>query len=72
MPESHMPPVLRPVVMRPWPFLFCQKPIVKPPVTPPHTVTVTTEEVVVVVLPETPAWLLYATQMSFWIAIVRE
>ena len=38
----------------------------------PHTVTVTTEEVVVVVLPETPAWLLYATQMSFWIAIVRE
>src|SRR4029450_7698756 len=32
VPESQTPPVIAPVVMMAWPFLFCQKPIVSAPV----------------------------------------
>ena len=40
MPELHTPAVEAPPVMIPWPFLFCQKPIVRAPVfNGPQTVT---------------------------------
>src|SRR2546423_15646411 len=37
VPELHTPDEDAPVVMIPWPLLFCQKPIVRPPLTGPQT-----------------------------------
>ena len=52
--ELHTPSVLAPPVMMPWPFLFCQKPIVNAPVfAGPHTSTV--------LLAVWPVWTIFAT-----------